>query len=168
MSAPRAHSVSPGGPAIRVVFAARHDAPLVHRLVCEAFLEYEGVLQPASGALSETVEDVGNAIANGGAVLAWSGDIAVGTARFSLRADEVYVERVAVAPAYRGASIATLMMQHIEAHARTLGVERSAVRVRMSLPRNIALYQRLGYAIVKVEPHRKGGDEVATLLKKLT
>ena len=152
---------------VRVVRAATADAPLVHRIMREAFAEYDGILQPPSGALRESVADVERTMAQGGAVLAWLGDVAAGSARYLVRADDLYVERVAVLPAYRGQGLAAQMMGTIEAQARRLARSRVEVGVRQSLPRNVALYQRLGYTVVKVEPHSGGPDHTVTLVKQL-
>ena len=45
-----------------------------------AFEEYRGRLDPASGALRETIDDVRAAISSGGAFLAFSSAVAVGSA----------------------------------------------------------------------------------------
>ena len=132
-----------------------------------AFAEYEAVLRPPSGALSETVADVERAMAEGGAVLAWSGDEAVGSARFGVRPDHVYVDRVAVLPTHRRRGIASAMMRFIEDLAQGLGRSELRLGVRGSLPGNVALYERLGYAVLSVEPHPRGPDHVLTLGKRL-
>ena len=134
----------------------------------EAFAEYAGVLQPPSGAHDETAGDVRRVLARGGGVLAWLEETAAGAARYEPRHGALYVGRVAVLPAYRGRGIASAMMRHLEDVARSLGLARMEVGVRMSLPSNLALYRRLGYELVDVQPHPRGPDRVGTLTKHLS
>jgi len=153
--------------ALRIEFASADDAHLVHRIMRDAYAEYDGVLTPPSGAVSETVEDVRAAMAKGGAVLAWDGAEAVGSARYEWHPDYLYVGRVAVIPAYRGQGIGSALMRRIEELARDQGCGEIRLGVRMALPGNLAFYQSLGYEVVKIEPHPKGGDDVAWMGKRL-
>ena len=153
---------------LRLTMATHNDAATVHQIMRDAFAEYEGVLQPSSGANKETVADVQQAMAEGGALLAWLGDIAVGAARFRLDPDEMlYVGRVAVLPAYRQHGVGRLLMRHMEAVARQHQRTTIHVGVRMALPKNITFYKNLGYDIVSIEPHPRGFDQVATMVKHL-
>src|SRR3954454_13684027 len=140
----------------RIALAAPSDAPLVHRLMQEAFEEYRGVLEPPSSTHEETVEDVRRALMTGGAVLAWEGEEAVGSARFQPRPDYLYVGRVSVLPVWRGRGIAVAIIGFIEGRARTLGQPETRVEVRLSLPSNVALYRRLGYRTISEQPHQRG------------
>jgi hypothetical protein len=71
----------------------------IRQVACE---EYRGRLVPPSGALTETIEEVREAISGGGACLAFVGEVAVGSARDRLCPDHAYAERVAVLPESRG------------------------------------------------------------------
>ena len=71
------------------------------------FEEYRGTLEPPSGALCETIEDVRDAIRCGGAFLAFTGDAAVRSARYRAFPDHAYAERIAVLPQHRGRGIAS-------------------------------------------------------------
>lgn len=139
-----------------ITLAAPGDAPLVHRIMQEAFEEYRGRLEPPSSAHDETIEDVRHAIAAGGAVLAWDEGTAVGSARFRPRPGYLYVGRVSVLPAWRGRGIGAALMTAIGEQARTLGLPEIRVEVRLSLPSNAALYRRLGYQTVSEQPHPRG------------
>jgi ribosomal protein S18 acetylase RimI-like enzyme len=156
-----------GVPVTRVTLAQPAQADLVHRVMQAAFAEYAAVLQPPSGAHRETVEDVAQVMAAGGAVLAWCGEEPVGSARFALLPDHVHVDRVAVLPSHRRRGVATAMMRFIEELAPRLGRSELRLGVRRSLPGNLALYQRLGYSILSVAPHPRGPDQVLTLGKRI-
>jgi ribosomal protein S18 acetylase RimI-like enzyme/8-oxo-dGTP pyrophosphatase MutT (NUDIX family) len=143
------------------------QAPLVHRLMRAAFAEY-GHLVPPSGANLESVADVVKAIEQGGAVLAWLAGEPVGSARFRVEPDELYVGRVAVLPEYRGYRIGVGLMQHMEQVAQQHDRQQIRVGVRMQLPENVSFYQRLGYELVAIEDHPSGLEKSARLVKRLT
>ena len=152
---------------MRVTRASTSDAGLVDAITKAAFEEYRGVLDPPSGVVDETVEDVARAIERGGAMLAWDGDGAVGCARFEPRPDCLYVGRVAVLPAHRRQGVGTALMLEMECVARELGLSALRVGVRSSLPSNVGLYQRLGYEVITVEPHPRGPDSTIWLTRQL-
>jgi GNAT superfamily N-acetyltransferase len=145
--------------------ALPEQAPLVLQIMQAAFAEYAGMLNPPSGANHETLADVEKAMGDGGALLAWDGDRAVGSARFRPEPDCLYVGRVAVLPAYRGRGIGAALMWAMEDVAREAGRSKIRLGVRMALPGNLTFYEKLGYAVVEVGPHPKGSDQVATLIK---
>jgi ribosomal protein S18 acetylase RimI-like enzyme len=151
---------------LRIELASVADAALVHRLMWEAFAEYDGVLEPPTGALAESVADVEAAIAAGGAVLVWQGKEAIASARFQPEADHLYIGRVSVPPAHRGNGLARAVMAFLEEHGRTLGLPEAQVGVRRNLPGNIALYERLGYVIVREEPHPRGPAYTSVTMSK--
>ncbi|MBZ0298147.1 MAG: GNAT family N-acetyltransferase [Anaerolineae bacterium] len=153
--------------AVQVRLAAIDESPIIHRLMQEAFAEYEGVLQPGSGANRETVADVQQAMAVGGAALAWRQGIPVGAARFRLEPDELYVGRVAVPPVYRQHGVGRAVMRFMEDVARLHRKDRIRVDVRKSLPQNVSFYQKLGYDIISINPHPRGPDQVVTLVKRI-
>ncbi|MBI5670262.1 MAG: GNAT family N-acetyltransferase [Chloroflexi bacterium] len=152
---------------LRITLATLDDAPLVYHIMREAFAEYKNVLQPPSGANRETVDDVTAAMQQGGALLAWVGEMPVASARFRVDPDALYVGRVAVLPAYRERGIAKAVMWRMEDIARQSGRNMLRVGVRMSLPGNLALYRSLGYTTIEVSDHPKGPDRIATLIKRL-
>jgi ribosomal protein S18 acetylase RimI-like enzyme len=151
-----------------VRLARPSEAATVHAIMRAAFDEYRGQLAVASSALDESVADVAEVMARGGAVLALVDDEPVGSARFIVETDEVYVGRVAVLPGYRRQGIASAIMRFIEAHLPGLGRASIRLAVRDSLPSNVGLYRSLGYEVVSIEPHPRGADRVWTLRKKIS
>lgn len=152
---------------LHILQASPEHAALVRRIMLEAFAEYLDVLNPPSGAHQESVEDVARAISTGGAILALDQDAPVGSARFRPEPDHLYVGRVAVLPQHRGRGIGAAMMQWMEEKAVELGRERVQVGVRMSLPSNLAFFERLGYQIICVQDHPRGPDRFATMVKSV-
>jgi len=131
------------------------------------FAELQGALPVDSGAHTETVDDVLAVMERGGAVLCFVDDVAVGSARFTLEEDQVYVGRVAVLPAHRRRGVASAMMRFLERLAADLGKDAVRIGVRDSLPSNVGLYQSLGYELVSSDPHPRGPDRVWTMKKRV-
>lgn len=152
---------------LRVSLATQDEASVVHAIMVAAFEEYRGVLNPPSGVFLETPADVSAAMAKGGALLAWWGVIPVGSARYRFERDHVYVGRVSVLPDYRGHGLASALMQAIEPRALAAGFWRLRLGVRLILGENIRLYERLGYSVVTIQEHEKGGAQVAFMEKRL-
>lgn len=153
---------------IAVTDATSAQAPIVHRIMLAAFEEYRGMLEPPSGAHLETVETVVEEMNKGGAVIAWEDGEPVGSGRWRVEPEYMYIGRVSVLPGFRGRGIARAMLEHIEQIARQRGITRLRLGVRMLLPQNIELYQKNGYVTVEVVKHPKGDTEVVYMEKRLT
>jgi ribosomal protein S18 acetylase RimI-like enzyme len=156
-------------PAISLHEATPDDAPLVHRLMLAAYEEYRDTLVPASGAFEESVEDVRQAIAEGGAVIVRLDGEPVGCGRFEHAPDRSFIEvgRLSVLPAYRGRGLATRMLGWFEARAAELDIPDVVLGVRLNLPRNIALYERAGYVIFDYEDRPEYGRVAAWMKKRV-
>lgn len=151
----------------QITHATLDQAPLVHQIMLEAFEEFRGVLDPPSGAHIETVEKVLKIMAEGGALLAWEGEQAVGSLRYLYQSDHLYVGRVSVLPAYRGRGIAGEMMRAVEPIARDQGYAEIHLSVRMVLQSNLIFYERLGYETLNTHLHEKGNAMVVNMGKRL-
>jgi len=152
---------------VSVRLATLDEAPIVRRIMQAAFAEYRGALPVESGAHTETVEDVQAVMHQGGALLAFEADEAVGSARFTLEEDAVYVARVSVLPTRRRRGVASAMMRFCEDIARSEGKARVRIGVRDSLPSNVGLYQALGFELVSIAAHPRGPDRVWTMIKRV-
>jgi predicted N-acetyltransferase YhbS len=142
----------PGG-GVRVVACGPERAADVHRLTQAAFAPH-GRLDPPSGALAETVAQVGADLAAGGGAVAERDGWAVGCLRWRLRdGGDLYVGRVAVAPGEQAAGIGRALMAWAEDEARRRGCGGIAVGVRIALPGNLAYFRRLGYVVTGEHSH---------------
>jgi ribosomal protein S18 acetylase RimI-like enzyme len=150
---------------VRLALATREDAVLVYCITQKAYAEYRGVLHPPSGVDRETLADVERALDEGGAVLAWIGDHAVAAVRFQAAVDHLAVERLAVIPPYRGQGIARALLAYLEDMAQHSRLHEVRLGVRLSLPRNVALYRGLGYQIRRFYPYPEGTNTWALLAK---
>lgn len=149
-----------GGDALRIVRCGVERADDVHRLTQAAFGPYRQ-LDPPSGAVSETVAGVIDALTAGGGAVAEQGGQTVGCLRWRLTSDgDLYVGRVAVDPARHGRGIGRALMTWAEGEARRRRCHGVAVAVRLALPGNLDLYRRLGYRLTG--EHRHEGYEHTT------
>src|SRR5215211_5414285 len=89
--------------------ATDDDIPTIVTLIQAAFKEYDGAIDPPSGAHKENAENILRKLATERAVLALLGDHAVGGVFYRNAGDHMYFGRLAVLPAYRNRGIAALL-----------------------------------------------------------
>jgi GNAT superfamily N-acetyltransferase len=122
-----------------------------------AFEEFRNRLDPPSGALDETLEDlIASAFQQDhGAALAFVQGQPAGVLRWSIPPERayLYVGRVAVLPTYRRQGIASALMRWIDNHAAALGLPAVQFGVRLQAPENIRFYQHLGYQVSDYARH---------------
>lgn len=152
---------------VTIEFVGPERAGEVRALMLAAFSEYDSVLSVRSSAMSETIDDVAGHIALGGAVLAIVNGETIGSGRFELRDDHVYIGRLSVLPEHRGAGIGGLMMTAMEQHAADKGFPEAHIGVRTMLPKNISLYERLGYVVTARYKHPRGDEIIVDMAKRL-
>lgn len=124
------------------------------RLMHAAFAEYEGVLDPPSGAHKETIDTVAQWLARGSAVIAEIEGEPVGLAFYErIEGELVYFGRLSVLPEFRSRGIGGQLLEHVEQHALDTGAAGVRLGVRLQLPHLVARYERLGYRITKYLTH---------------
>lgn len=144
------------------------EADIVFHTMQESFMEYSGKLNPPSGALSETTQNVIKTFKEGGgAVLAWDGIRAVGSARYRYMDHYMYIGRVSVLQEYRGRGICKSLLNFIENKALSMGINESKVEVRLSIPENIDMYKRLKYEVIEHKFYPERTDSWYVMSKKL-
>ncbi len=110
-------------------------------LVHSAFAGFE----PPSGVLNETVADVAARQRNGLVLVAQAGSDFVGSMFCETKGDAFYLTRMATAPAWRKSGIGRALLQAAHDEARRLGLKRLTLRVRVTLPGNLAYFKRAGF-----------------------
>lgn len=148
-------------------FVGPEAALTVRALMLAAFDEYRDVLVVPSSAFDESVEDVAAHLREGGGVLAWQDGQAIGSGRYEWRGDHVYIGRLSVLPEYRGHGIGAAMMEAMHDCARERGMPEARIGVRTMLPRNIELYERLGYVVTARYQHPRGDEIIVDMAKRL-
>lgn len=134
---------------LQLTEACPRDAALLHGITQAAFAEYSGQFNPPFACLSETLDDVHAALVAGGALLSWIDGDAVGAARYSAQSGTLHISRVAVLPAWRGCGVASALMNALEQRGWELGCDVLSLTTRLTLPRNVALYERCGFQVVE-------------------
>lgn len=141
----------------------------VHAIIIEAFTEYIGILRPPSGALRETVETLQRKIANqGGAIIAIINAQAVGTSIYYYQEHYMYIGRVSVLPSHRGKGIGKEMIYYLEQQAMRMGYTETRLEVRISLPGNLKLYEKLGYQTIQEFEYPEKTDSWYMMIKRLS
>ena len=131
--------------ALSVRPASPEDAEAVHALTRAAFAGQES-LDPPSGAMRESVEDVAAWLAeNGGTVVVDPTGEIVATARFSHQDGGFWLRRVAVRPDLQGQGLDSLLLDAGEREAARLGHDMLRVGVRAPLTANLAYWRRRGF-----------------------
>ena len=137
---------------VMIRLANTEDAPLVHTIMLEAFEEYRNLEVPSS-AVHETVSSIQHSLQNGQeqAILCFVDGSPSGSARFKMNQTSLHFSRLSVSPKAQGKGIAKKMLRWLEDYAKKHDKNEMICRVRMSLTKNIRLYETLSYSIIKEE-----------------
>jgi GNAT superfamily N-acetyltransferase len=133
--------------------ATEDDIPTIVALIHAAFKEYDGAIDPPSGAHNESAEKIREKMTTERALLALLGDQALACVFYRDEGDHMYFGRLAVLPAYRNRGISAVLIAYVEERARDLGLSRVRLGVRVALPRLRARYERLGYRVIEERRH---------------
>jgi predicted N-acetyltransferase YhbS len=140
---------------VDIQFVGPEAAEDVYRVTKLAFAAYTW-LEPPSGALRETLEDVRRELAHHGGVVARRDGRVVAAARFHPEQGYLRIRRVGVEPGEQNRGVGTSLMQKIAEAAATSGWREMRIGVRVLLPRNKRFYERLGYR--RVALHHDAGS----------
>ncbi len=154
---------------MKIKFANVSDAPLIHDLMIQAFMEYKDE-NPPSSALEETVQLISNALENGEeALIGFDKSEPVGMVRFRVKDEGLYFYRLSVIPEKQGQGIAKKILKSLEDYATKIGVTTILCKVRMTVPKNIKLYSSIGYSLYDEEVvHKPNGINIKVVsMKKL-
>ena len=127
------------------------DAKAIATVLHRAFADYEGKLQPPAGASRETAGTIRAKLAQERALVAEAADAIVACVFYQAAAEAgaIYLGRLAVVPEWQGQGIARRLIEALEERARAEGAVALTLNVRIALPENRALFERLGF-------HRSG------------
>lgn len=125
-----------------------NDATMIHHIMHEAFSEYATDPQPSS-ALFETIDTIEADLQNG--ALALVGKLngqPVAMVRFTVQPTFIYFYRLSVIPSYQGKGYAKTILLALEQYAKQYDITEIQCKVRMNVPRNIYLYESIGYEVI--------------------
>jgi GNAT superfamily N-acetyltransferase len=77
-----------------------------------------------------------------------------------LRSDHLWIENIAVRPDYQGKGLGRHLMAVAEDRALAAGMGEARLLTNQAFAANVALYQRVGYVIDRVEPFINGSMTV--------
>ncbi|MGH2364636.1 MAG: GNAT family N-acetyltransferase [Steroidobacteraceae bacterium] len=129
---------------LAIAWCGPEAAELVHQLTQAAFAP-QALLDPPSGAVSETVEVVREHLTSGRGIVATVGGEAVATARVGLHDEYLHLRRLAVRPDCQRRGIGRAIMLWLRCQAPKLGRHEIRLGVRHDMPGNRALYAALDY-----------------------
>ena len=122
-------------------------------LIRTAFVAQSRPTNPPSSALLETAEAIAAKIAAGGGFGVFEAGSLIAAALWSLNGDALHVARVSVAPTRRGRGMVRSLIAACEAEASRRSIRRMTLKTRLELPENERLFERFGFARLKVEAH---------------
>jgi GNAT superfamily N-acetyltransferase len=143
------------------------DADDTARVIRTAFAAQPRFTTPPSSALSETAETVAAKLGVGGGIGALDGGALVGAILWEIKADALHVGRVSVAPAWRGRGLAGALIKACESEAGRRGLARMTLRVRLELPENERLFERLGFERRALDAHDGFDKPTQAVMEKL-
>jgi len=85
-------------------------------------------------------------------VLEWNGEVA-GILEMEVRPDHLWIENVAIAPAWQGQGLGRALLGHAVDVARERGMSEIRLLTNERYTANIAMYERYGYVETHREPH---------------
>ena len=134
-----------GESTLRIAVAVPGQAEAVYDVLQRAFAE-QATLNPPSGVTGESLESIAAAIETGQTIVALLDDELVGTVRYNLLPDSIYLGRLGVAPEHRRRGVGTALVEWCqEVLAPAEGRRAIDVEVRASLPGNASLFRGLGF-----------------------
>jgi len=102
---------------------------------------------PPSGVLKETAADLATRQRDGVVLVAMDGDRVIGSVFCARTDDAFYLTRLACHPDWRRRGVGRALMRAAENEARRLGLPKLALRVRKTLPDNLAYFKKLGFVV---------------------
>lgn len=144
---------APEGERFWIREATDEEAGVAAEIIHAAYAEFQGKLDPPSGAHAETEQSIRRLFSTERCVLAGWGTAAAGCVFFHVGENDTHLHRLAVVPAYRNRGTGRALVAFVETQARMGGAERVRLGVRLQLPANQAFYRSLGYKVASHHSH---------------
>jgi predicted N-acetyltransferase YhbS len=138
-------------PAVRAMVVG--DCSAVAALIRHAFAGQSARTDPPPSALQETEASVAAHLAAGGGAVACAADQIIASVMWEPKDGGLYLERLAVDPAWRGRGIARALVAATEAAARLAGVARVHLGTRLVLVDNRRLFAACGFVEIALHAH---------------
>ena len=133
--------------------ATKEDLPIILDIQRKAFLEVARTFKLKSmPQIEQTLESLTDEFVNGTILKASVANTIVGSVRAYHKSDTCYIGRLIVLPQYQNKGIGKVLMNEIENQFRNI-VKRYELFTGSRDPRNLYLYNQLGYKTFKIEKH---------------
>ena len=136
---------------IRAMLAA--DCDVVAALIRQAFAAQPVPVDPPPSALREDAASVAAHLAAGGGAVACAAGHIIGSILWEPKDGGLYLERLAVDPAWRGRGIAGALVAEVEAAARQARAARVHLGTRLVLTANRRLFAACGFVEIALHTH---------------
>jgi predicted N-acetyltransferase YhbS len=148
--------------------ARAEDAGAIAEVIHRAFALYKGRLQPPAGALKETPESIAGKLAREAALVAMTSAGIAGCVfyRPAEAAGEIYLGRLAVLPERQREGLGAMLMAALEETARATGAGALILNVRIALPGNRTVFERLGFQAIGEGRHPGFNQPTFTVMRK--
>jgi predicted N-acetyltransferase YhbS len=142
------------------------DCRAVAVLIRTAFAAQPVMTDPPPSALRETAATVAAHLAAGGGAVACAGQQIVGSVMWEPKDSGLYLQRLAVEPAWRGRWIARALVAATEAAARRTGHTRVHLETRLVLQDNRRLFASCGFVEVALHAHPGYAEPTSVEMEK--
>ena len=129
------------------------DCHAVAALIRTAFAAQQVLTDPPPSALRESATTIAAHLAAGGGAVACAAGKIVGSVMWEPKDGGLYLQRLAVEPAWRGRGIARTLLAATEAAARRAGQRRLHLETRLVLTANRRLFAASGFVEVALHAH---------------
>src|SRR5262245_20977133 len=148
--------------------ARAEDAGAIAEVIQQAFAPYRGRLAPPAGALKETPESIAEKLAREAALVALTSAGIAGCVfyRPAEAPGEIYLGRLAVLPERQREGLGARLMIALEDTARAAGARALILNVRIALPDNRAVFERLGFQAIGEGRHAGFDHPTFTVMRK--
>jgi len=144
------------------------EAPIIARVLYQAFVEYEAQYTPAAfAATTPTSDQIRERWSDGPVWVAVQGNQLIGTIAAVPKSEGLYIRSMAVLPSHRGHGIGFVLLQEVEQFAIAQGVQCMFLSTTPFLTGAIRLYDQFGFQRSNDAPHELFGTPLFTMVKQL-
>jgi GNAT superfamily N-acetyltransferase len=148
--------------------AVADEAPIIARVLDQAFAEFEAQYTPAAfAATTPTSDQIQKRWSDGPVWIAALGDQLVGTISAVPKSEGLYIRSMAVLSSHRGHGIGHLLLQAVEQFAIAQGFQCMFLSTTPFLEQAIRLYEQFGFHRTNDVPHELFGTPLFSMVKRL-
>ena len=138
---------------LRLSRAVSADAAAVRQLVRDAYAKWVPVFGRDPTPMTA---DYALAVRQHQVDLLHINDALVAVIELIIRADDLFIENIAVTPSHHGRGLGRMLIAHAEVTAKNLGFHKISLLTGQVMESNLRLYQALGFQIDRTEPFKGG------------